>query len=386
VIDFQCDIEYSGLACERVACPGEREVTAGETLPICGGHGMCVASRAKQTKTANDDDDEDEMDVLLGLKGNTTHATVHTSDSVDVSPFPHRPGTCACDKGWIGGACSKMECPALCHGHGDCVVGECDCHQGYIGTTCDVLECPRGCSGHGNCVPRNYTDPVSNTTVSDGVDCVCQEGWGGDDGDCRINMKCIDNCGFEDGRGKCQEGRCYCADGYGGAGCQERLCMDGCNGHGTCVTAGTTNDPHAMRCQCASSWGGELCDVRECPRGSTKEECSGHGLCFRHVAEPTQPTQPTPQNAFSNALTAGQTKATHPHTQYITGAVFHGDHAPLPTSTISHPPVVLLEETAKKLRVVAECVCANGYSGLACEHQKCPGDGTCHASSKQGAS
>jgi tenascin len=280
-----------------------------------------------------------------------------------------------------------MECPALCHGHGDCVVGECDCHQGYIGTTCDVLECPRGCSGHGNCVPRNYTDPVSNTTVSDGVDCVCQEGWGGDDGDCRINMKCIDNCGFEDGRGKCQEGRCYCADGYGGAGCQERLCMDGCNGHGTCVTAGTTNDPHAMRCQCASSWGGELCDVRECPRGTTKEECSGHGLCFRHVAEPTQPTQPTqptPQNAFSNALTAGQTKATHPHTQYITGAVFHGDHAPLPTSTISHPPVVLLEETAKKLRVVAECVCANGYSGLACEHQKCPGDGTCHASSKQG--
>ena len=65
---------------------------------------------------------------------------------------------------------------------------------------------------------------------------------------------------------------------------------------------------------------------------------------------------------------AGQTKATHPHTQYITGAVFHGDHAPLPTSTISHPPpVVLLEETggAKQLRVVAECVCADGYSGLA---------------------
>jgi len=86
-------IQYSGLACERLACPGEREVTAGETLPICGGHGMCVAYRAKTNKTANVDDDEDEMDVLLGLKGNTTHATVHTSDSVDVSPFPHRPGT-----------------------------------------------------------------------------------------------------------------------------------------------------------------------------------------------------------------------------------------------------------------------------------------------------
>jgi hypothetical protein len=52
---------------------------------------MCVASRAKTVNTANDD--EDELDVLLGLKGNTTHATVHTSDSVDVSPFPHRPGT-----------------------------------------------------------------------------------------------------------------------------------------------------------------------------------------------------------------------------------------------------------------------------------------------------
>ena len=67
-------------------------------MPICGGHGLCLASRAKRVNTANtanvdDDDDDDEMDVLLGLKGNTTHATVHTSDSVDVSPFPHRPGT-----------------------------------------------------------------------------------------------------------------------------------------------------------------------------------------------------------------------------------------------------------------------------------------------------
>ena len=110
----------------------------------------------------------------------------------------------------------------------------------------------------------DHVNPFDNKTVTDGVTCHCQEGWGGDEGDCRINMRCVDECGFADGRGRCQEGRCYCADGYGGEGCKDRVCMNACSGHGTCTVQGRDKAPV---CICADTWTGEMCDQPECPRG-----------------------------------------------------------------------------------------------------------------------
>ena len=199
----------------------------------------------------------------------------------------------------ISAACSKMECPELCHGNGRCVVrvvvtfffffllqtflltlfffppssllpllqaGDCVCHTGFIGVSCQTIECPRGCSGHGECLVVDHVNPFDNKTVTDGVTCHCQEGWGGDEGDCRVNVRCVDECGFTDGRGRCQEGRCYCADGYGGEGCKDRVCMNACSGHGTCTVRGREEEPV---CTCADTWKGEMCDQRECPRGGT---------------------------------------------------------------------------------------------------------------------
>ena len=45
-------------------------------------------------------------------------------------------------------------------------------------------------------------------------------------------MQCVNDCGFEHGHGKCQNGRCYCADGYGGEGCSDLVCSNACSGHG----------------------------------------------------------------------------------------------------------------------------------------------------------
>lgn len=246
-------------------------------MPICGGHGICIESKLKNDaeNDAEEDADPSTGEEKVGKRGNTTKSKPSDMTAATATTVMSKAGKCVCDDGWIGGACSKMECPELCNHNGICMAGECECHSGYIGTTCNVMECPHGCSGHGTCVSRNYTtvNPINNETrvVQDGVECRCDSGWGGDDFDCRINMQCVDDCGFQDGRGKCQNGRCYCADGWGGEGCLQRQCMNGCSGHGTCIKKENNNgnvwrkktDDIVASCQCESTWTGEICDQRE---------------------------------------------------------------------------------------------------------------------------
>ena len=69
-------------------------------LPTCNGHGICVQSLQKN-----------EYERYM--------ATTSILPGVDTTT---KPGRCSCEDGWIGAACSKMECPELCHGNGRCVV------------------------------------------------------------------------------------------------------------------------------------------------------------------------------------------------------------------------------------------------------------------------
>ena len=146
-----CDILYAGPACERDACPGERENEENDqknnkknnekktkSLPTCGGHGVCEVSISKLHSVAK----------ALPLPG---------------AVVPNSPGKCTCDNMWLGAACTQMECPNLCSNNGMCVVGECVCHSGFIGTDCSIMECKHGCGEHGICSLKNHT--LSNGEV-----------------------------------------------------------------------------------------------------------------------------------------------------------------------------------------------------------------------------
>ena len=55
----------------------------------------------------------------------------------------------------------------------------------------------------------------------------------------------------------CVDGKCSCADGWSGSGCNTPFCVnrtDGCSGHGTCQVTKTS-----MSCQCDSGFSGPHC-------------------------------------------------------------------------------------------------------------------------------
>ena len=261
---------------------------------------------------------------------------------------------CLCDDGFGGDNCAELlphaRCPLGCSAHGECratpqragALGgtrlshmlpyrvlsladgvwrhspqptqgvQCECHDGSGGVTCArgvsvAPSCPHACSGHGIC--------------RDGLGCVCEAGYGGDD----CGIVCPFGCS---GHGRCtEEGACVCEAGYAGARCELRsACPGACSGRGECAPAldanltaivaeaaartaaaaqataarATTNvdlaraeaeSAHAAsvvsaeaaraaalpRCHCARGWRAEPdCSVRdaECPIG-----CSGHGVC-----------------------------------------------------------------------------------------------------------
>ena len=84
--------------------------------------------------------------------------------------------------------------------------------------------------------------------------------------------------------------------------------------------------------------------VQPLSTGTTKEECSGHGLCFRHVAESTQPTPP---NAFSNALTPGQVREVF---------VIHVGGTRCVTSSTDHSLKIQARITLT-VEVIRTCIC-----------------------------
>ncbi|EGZ09226.1 hypothetical protein PHYSODRAFT_305946 [Phytophthora sojae] len=78
---------------------------------------------------------------------------------------------CDCMQNWIGGDCSGRQCPftrawhdtaqrdddahyyAECANRGSCdrSTGECACDAGFVGSGCRRMQCPNDCSGHGTC-------------------------------------------------------------------------------------------------------------------------------------------------------------------------------------------------------------------------------------------
>ena len=77
------------------------------------------------------------------------------------------------------------------------------------------------------------------------------------------------------------------------------------------------------------------------------EECSGHGLCFRHAIDDDDDDKDG--NGKDDA--GGESALT----------------------TKQHQ----IEFVARSVRVRAECVCSDGFFGVRCESRRCPGDGTC---------
>ena len=58
-------------------------------------------------------------------------------------------------------------------------------------------------------------------------------------------------------RGVCTNHTCRCHAGYYGDGCQHQVCVDNCNGHGTCVPVSRS----MQRCECDEGYAGHSCAV-----------------------------------------------------------------------------------------------------------------------------
>lgn len=178
-------------------------------------------------------------------------------------------GVCACQNGYTGEACEIEPCPASCNGpsHGTCRFGTCICMVSFYGEACEKLRCPLDCSGRGRCEEGR---------------CLCHKGYEGDG--CEATMaprpiaptalnlppslgtpvaqpleaECPANC---NGRGRCQEGLCFCFDRWSGDACQD-YCPGSCGGRGAC---------NGGRCLCLVGYSGDDCSQSDC--------CSGHGDC-----------------------------------------------------------------------------------------------------------
>eukprot|EP00930_Biecheleria_cincta_P089969 TRINITY_DN7930_c0_g1_i1.p1 TRINITY_DN7930_c0_g1~~TRINITY_DN7930_c0_g1_i1.p1 ORF type:complete len:2754 (-),score=377.10 TRINITY_DN7930_c0_g1_i1:392-8065(-) len=147
-----------------------------------------------------------------------------------------------------------LACGSSC-GHGQCnrLRGQCDCDPGWKGEAC-MSYCPGTptCGGpsRGACL----ADPRTNVSR-----CVCNETYGGSDGDCssRVCPRCANN-------GSCVPGTqeeaspwtCRCPATYAGPLCKQALCPGNCSGAGTC-------DESTGKCSCWEGASGPDCSTPE---------------------------------------------------------------------------------------------------------------------------
>jgi len=185
---------------------------------------------------------------------------------------------------------------AHCNWRGVCEEGKCRCKMeakggklyDYSGYDCSFgpsIVCPEDCSFHGVCQQNGK--------------CSCAAGYSG--AGCEIET-CVQDCS---GHGVCFQGQCACEDTWEGPGCSlkedVKICRAGCNGHGKCgedgecvCKDGRSGDQcekldlpcpspcdnggkcNNGTCACAGPWGGDSCKSPSCPGGSG---CSGNGKC-----------------------------------------------------------------------------------------------------------
>jgi len=220
----------------------------------------------------------------------------------------------------------------------------------------------------------------------------------------------LDSAGFS------QTYMCQCSTGWQGEQCEVRaLCPSGCSGHGTCVAGGY--------CMCSFEWVGKACErERQLPRGQCPNSCSGHGTCQIPTAEKSVQKSESLPNAsitmktnssetnvtleVTNASIAEprflerfasfnkvggkggnrgstflrvqqgiqqlqqQTVATPPKELRVLSLLDLSDHL---QANVRKSPVALVAHTTSDqtdLTNDPECMCVDGWSGMACDQSK----------------
>lgn len=208
--------------------------------------------------------------------------------------------SCDCKSGWRGSGlnCSDVnECEETgslqhdCHAYADCTNTDggftCQCWdntftdespEGQQGKECvNINECPAGTNTHNCHAHATCEDATPPTKTDPGWYCTCNAGWSGDGENCAD----IDECESNDGKGDCQNGKCWDSLSNDTIGYDTRVCecepgyitnydgscavdVDECTakngsalcGKGDCYESSTDSSilPNNFECNCYAGW------------------------------------------------------------------------------------------------------------------------------------